>query len=82
MKFEIIQIVSMQLSKVVPCTSSAVLATVSNPMYAKKSVAAPPSIPLTPYGKYLHSTKKIQKGCQFHLWDLQNLYVLYKQHDL
>jgi hypothetical protein len=62
----------MQLSKVVACTSSAVLATVSNPMYAKNSVAAPPSIPLTPYGKYLQSTKN-PKGYQFHLWGLQNL---------
>ena len=34
-------------------TSSAVLATVSKPMYAKKTVADPASTPLTPYGKYL-----------------------------
>jgi hypothetical protein len=37
-------------------TSSAVLATVSKPMYAKKTVADPASIPFTPYGKYLESS--------------------------
>ena len=36
-------------------TSSAVLATISKPMYAKKTVADPASIPFTPYGKYLES---------------------------
>lgn len=34
-------------------TSSAVLATESNPMYEKKTVEAPASIPSTPNGKYL-----------------------------
>lgn len=34
-------------------TSSAVLATESNPIYAKKTVADPASIPSTPKGKYL-----------------------------
>jgi hypothetical protein len=38
-------------------TSSAVLATVSNPMYAKKTVADPASIPFTPNGKYLESSE-------------------------
>lgn len=36
-----------------PYTSSAVLATESNPIYAKKTVADPASIPSTPKGKYL-----------------------------
>jgi hypothetical protein len=34
-------------------TSSAVLATVSKPIYAKKTVADPASIPFIPCGKYL-----------------------------
>jgi hypothetical protein len=34
-------------------TSSAVLATASKPMYAKKTVAEPATIPSTPNGKYL-----------------------------
>lgn len=38
-------------------TSSAVLATVSKPIYAKKTVADPASIPFTPYGKYLESSE-------------------------
>lgn len=38
-------------------TSSAVLATESKPMYAKKTVADPASIPSTPKGKYLSNEK-------------------------
>lgn len=38
-------------------TSSAVLATASKPMNAKKTVADPASIPLTPKGKYLSSQR-------------------------
>jgi hypothetical protein len=36
-------------------TSSAVAATASNPMYAKKTMAAPPKTPFTPNGAYLQS---------------------------
>lgn len=45
-------------------TSSAVAATASNPMYAKKTMAAPPKTPFTPKGAYLQREHSRSQGMQ------------------